>query len=214
MNKAIKVIIFLILAVNIMFSFNNIYAENLRDRLDRIDDNTTLQKVVRDGGMSTDRNLPSLVSFVIKTVLGIFALVTLIFIIQSGIKWFTAKGMPDKIQESRKVLTSSIIGMFIISTAYASTDFVINQIMLMNNPSPSVAENSGYTGEEINNCNPGCAENLNFDQIFNYNACKDNSVVSNLSSHTFSSKCDGKSIKEWKCICSSSRFVNCIVCKE
>lgn len=214
MNKAIKVIIFLILAVNIMFSFNNIYAENLRDRLDRIDDNTTLQKVVRNGGMSTDRNLPSLVSFVIKTVLGIFALVTLIFIIQSGIKWFTAKGMPDKIQESRKVLTSSIIGMFIISTAYASTDFVINQIMLMNNPSPRVAENSGYTGEEINNCTETCAINIDYSNINLNNACEGNSIAQSISSNAFSSKCHGKSIKEWKCICSSSRFVNCIVCKE
>lgn len=211
----IKKNIFITLFLTFILSFcflSFVDAASLRDKLDNIDgDNVNIRTIVQSGGMATDKNLPTLFSSVIKIILGIFAVITLIFIIQSGIKWFSAKGMPDKIQESRKVLSASIIGMIIITTAYASTDFIINQITLIN---PS-NQYSGDIGNENDNCNPVCNTSISYDGVNVANGCLSNSASSSITYSLVDERCPGsKSSKSWDCVCGTYESVSCYVCNE
>lgn len=199
-----------------LFSFVN--ANPLRDRLDNIDgDSVGIKKIVESGGMATNRSLPMIVSSITKTVLGFFALITLIFIIQSGIKWFSSQGMPDKIKESRKVLSASIIGMIIVTTAYASTDFVIDQIMLINQENK---QDTGFIGNENDNCISVCDDSVDYDNVWNGNGCKSNSVSSGVTNSTYDDRCGisnealgNRSIKTWSCVCGQYESVSCYACK-
>lgn len=142
MKNFLKSIFFLIISIFIFSSLQVSAANTLKDKLDNLDGNNThVQSIVEKGGMNTNTNLPTLISSIIKFILGLFGVISLIFIIRSGLIWMTSKGDSNKIQESRKIISSGIVGLAIIASSYAITDFVINQIMVTSDP---VAQTYAY----------------------------------------------------------------------
>jgi len=140
MKKLIKSIFFIIISLFVFSSLQVNAASDLRDRLDNLDgDNTHIQTIADNGGMAANTSLPILISSIIKLILGLFGVIALIFIIIAGIKWMGSKGDAAKIQESRKIIASGAIGLAIIASSYALTDFIISQITATSNHTPTAA---------------------------------------------------------------------------
>jgi len=139
MKKFIKSIFFIIISLFIFSSFQvNADSVSLKDKLDNLDGNNThVQAIVEKGGMAANTSLPALIASIIKLVLGLFGVIALIFIIIAGIKWMGSKGDAAKIQESRKIIASGAIGLAIIASSYALTDFVLSQITATSNHTPT-----------------------------------------------------------------------------
>lgn len=66
---------------------------------------------------------------IIRAALGILGIVAVVIVLWGGIMWMTAGGSDDKVGKAKKILFSGIIGLIIILSAFALTQFVINQLI-------------------------------------------------------------------------------------
>jgi|ADurb_Met_03_Slu_FD_contig_41_257622_length_689_multi_4_in_0_out_0_1 type IV secretory pathway VirB2 component (pilin) len=69
------------------------------------------------------------VARIIKVALGFLGSIAVILIILAGFKWMTAAGNEDKVAESKKLMSAAFVGLVIILTAFALTNFVINSVI-------------------------------------------------------------------------------------
>lgn len=93
-------------------------------------------------GYAEDQKLETIVGYIIKVVLGLLGIIFLALIIYSGIMWMTSAGEEKKIKTAKDTLTTSVIGLVIVLSAYAISDFVINQL--------TAATNTGGASEVVN----------------------------------------------------------------
>jgi len=60
--------------------------------------------------------------------LGLLGTVAIVIILWAGFKWMTAGGNNEDIDQAKKILISSVIGLAIILSAYAISNFVLTQL--------------------------------------------------------------------------------------
>ncbi|HPL92868.1 MAG TPA: pilin [bacterium] len=85
-----------------------------------------LDKIGQQSG-APQTDLPTLVANIIKIVLSVLGVVFVILIIISGIKWMNSDG--DKgVKEAKTTITNAVIGLVIIVSAWAITNFVVSSI--------------------------------------------------------------------------------------
>ncbi|HEX9664391.1 MAG TPA: hypothetical protein VGA49_01065 [Patescibacteria group bacterium] len=77
----------------------------------------------------TQTDLSQIVGAIIQTFLGFLGVVALILIIYGGYMWMTAGGNEEKVKKAQTLLRNAVIGLIIISLAYAITAFVIQRIV-------------------------------------------------------------------------------------
>lgn len=78
--------------------------------------------------ISTDQTLPSLIGSLIRAALGLLGIFFLIITIYAGFLWATANGSEDNIKKAKKLLVNGVIGMIIMLSSYAITEFVLGLI--------------------------------------------------------------------------------------
>ncbi len=66
---------------------------------------------------------------VIRIALSFLGIVAVLIVLWGGILWMTAAGNDDKVETAKKVLFSGLIGLIIILSAFAITQFVVNQLI-------------------------------------------------------------------------------------
>ncbi|MEZ7820974.1 MAG: hypothetical protein QMB51_01560 [Patescibacteria group bacterium] len=217
-KKILKPIFLFFIIISISFSSQLNAANDLRSKLDNLDgDNTHIKTIVKNGGINTDKSLTSLVSSVIKLVLGLFGVIALIFVIRAGAMWMGSKGDSNKIREARKIMTSGFIGLAIIVLSYSVTDFAIKQISLTigNGELPPDYVGGGESGD--GNCTPSCNPNVTWDGAkmiggSNSAVCDNNSESGGILYASSDDTCGGKAIKTWDCVCEGIHSVPCYVC--
>lgn len=64
---------------------------------------------------------------IIRIALGFLGIITVCLILYGGFLWMTAGGNEETIEKAKKVLTNSIIGLVIILTSFAITQFLISK---------------------------------------------------------------------------------------
>mgnify|MGYP000911800980 FL=1 len=74
---------------------------------------------------SGNKGIPAILGNIIDWVLGFAALIAVLFIIISGIRWIIAAGNADQAKSARQALTSAVIGLIIIILSYFIVRFVI-----------------------------------------------------------------------------------------
>lgn len=71
---------------------------------------------------------------VINILLGFLGIIAVVLIITAGFKWMTAGGAQAKVDEAKKLMTNAVIGLIIILSAWALSNFVIeNAISITGN---------------------------------------------------------------------------------
>lgn len=66
---------------------------------------------------------------IIRVGLGVLGIVAVIIVLYGGVLWMTAAGNDERVGTAKKVLFSGLIGLIIILSAFALTQFVINQLL-------------------------------------------------------------------------------------
>jgi hypothetical protein len=74
-----------------------------------------------------DASVASIVSGILKVVLGLLAIIFLALTVYSGIQWMTAAGNEDAVKKAKANLKNAVIGLFIVAMSYAITYFIFNQ---------------------------------------------------------------------------------------
>ncbi len=65
---------------------------------------------------------------VVRIVLGFLGIVAVLLVMYGGFLWMTARGDTDKVEQARKVLMNAGIGLIIILSSLAITQFVLNAL--------------------------------------------------------------------------------------
>lgn len=66
---------------------------------------------------------------IIRVAFGLLGTVALLLILYAGFLWMTAGGDEDKVSAAKKTMTSAVIGLVIMLSAFAITSFVLNALI-------------------------------------------------------------------------------------
>lgn len=69
------------------------------------------------------------VARIIRTFMGLLGIIAVVLILYGGFLWMTAAGNEEQVDKARKVLTQSVIGLAIILSSVAITQFVLNRLL-------------------------------------------------------------------------------------
>ena len=76
-----------------------------------------------------NRDVRSTIASIIRVALSLLGIVAVVIVIIGGVKWMTAGGNTDQVDEAKKWLFSGVIGLAIILAAYALAEYVIQQLV-------------------------------------------------------------------------------------
>jgi cbb3-type cytochrome oxidase subunit 3 len=66
---------------------------------------------------------------IVRGFLGFLGTIALLLVLYAGFTWMTAAGDAEKIDRAKKILTSAVIGLVIIMSAFAITSFILRQLL-------------------------------------------------------------------------------------
>lgn len=73
--------------------------------------------------------LPARIGELIKVVLSVLGVVLVLIIVYAGFLWMTAGGDEGQVKKALSWIKNAVIGLVIILSAYAITDYVIGKLM-------------------------------------------------------------------------------------
>jgi len=74
-------------------------------------------------------SIQEVIANVIRAVLGVVGSITLLMFIIGGFIWMTAAGNEDRIKLGRNILTWTVLGLVVIFSAYAITEFILRSLL-------------------------------------------------------------------------------------
>lgn len=78
---------------------------------------------------ATDKTLAETVGVVIKAALSMVGAIFLILMVYAGYLWMTARGEEEQVKKAQKIISTSIIGLVIVVSAYGVTTFIMLTIL-------------------------------------------------------------------------------------
>lgn len=84
-------------------------------------------------GVASDTSLPTIVGNMISALMGIVGTVLVILMLYGGFLWMTAGGEEKKVEEAKKIIKNSIIGLIIVFLSYGIARFVIDAVISASN---------------------------------------------------------------------------------
>jgi len=88
-------------------------------------------------------NLITIISRIINVFLGLLGIIALVLIIYGGYKWMTAGGNEEQITEAKRILINATIGLAIILSSFAISNFVLNQFSEATQQTPTTGGPGG-----------------------------------------------------------------------
>jgi hypothetical protein len=85
-----------------------------------------LDEVAGQANIKSEATLPLIVGNLIRIFIGMLGIVFLLLTVYAGFLYLTARGDSDKVEHAKETLQRGVIGLVIISAAYAIASFVIN----------------------------------------------------------------------------------------
>jgi len=91
--------------------------------------NLYLDKVNETAGFSTTNKLPATIGKFINVGLSMLGLIFLVLALYAGFKWMTSGGDSKGVDEAKGTLKNAVIGLIITLSAYAISQFVMEQLI-------------------------------------------------------------------------------------
>lgn len=126
-NKKIKKLLF----VFSLFFFFNSFSVNAYDFSQNSGLNEAAEKTGHSGskifsGSDAGTSIETSVGEIIQAVISLIGVLFLVLLVYGGFLWMTARGNDQQVEKAKKIMTESIIGVFIVVSAYAISIFVIS----------------------------------------------------------------------------------------
>lgn len=68
------------------------------------------------------------VGAIVRIVLSLVGIVFFVLIFYAGFEWMTAQGNSERVDDAKKTIVSSVLGLIIVLAAYAITNFVFSNL--------------------------------------------------------------------------------------
>lgn len=78
--------------------------------------------------LSGDRSIIEIATGIIRVVLGLLGILVLGLILYAGFMWMTSAGNEERVATAKRILSNAVIGLVIILSAFAITQFVISRL--------------------------------------------------------------------------------------
>ncbi len=85
-----------------------------------------------------EADVMTIIAGIINTVLSLTGIIFFVQMFYHGFRWMTAAGNDEIIKESKTGIKQSVIGIVIIFSAFVASNFIINRIQLINQPTAAV----------------------------------------------------------------------------
>lgn len=119
MNKLKKLIAgAAIIAAPFSFALPALAEVDLNEQLDLVNDSADLPS----------NDLPTTLGTLISVFLGLLGIVFLLLTLYAGWLWMTSQGDEKATGKARSILTTAVVGLVILLSAYAISNFVITQL--------------------------------------------------------------------------------------
>lgn len=82
------------------------------------------------GYQDSGTSLPQLVGILIDILVGISGVLVFLLFVYGGVIWMTAQGDPAKVGKAQSILSAAVIGLLIVLSAYAITNFVVTELSI------------------------------------------------------------------------------------
>jgi amino acid transporter len=79
-------------------------------------------------GVEEDSNLVVFVGEIVGRLLGVLGIISFIIFLYAGFTWMTAGGDVGKVDNAKKMLSSAVIGLIIITSAYFITSYIVQYL--------------------------------------------------------------------------------------
>lgn len=90
---------------------------------------TGLQSTGKNSGFNQNKTNPEdFIQPVITAVLSLIGVLFLGLAIFGGLKWMTAKGNQQQVDQAQSVITNAVIGIVIVAAAYAISYFILKGV--------------------------------------------------------------------------------------
>ncbi len=86
-----------------------------------------LRQTAINGAGYADQDIGSITGNIINVALSLVGIIFLALMVYAGYLWMTAQGEESEIEKSKKIITSSIIGLILTLSAYAITKLVTSR---------------------------------------------------------------------------------------
>lgn len=77
---------------------------------------------------------------IIQGALGLLGIIAICLILYAGFLWMTAAGEAEKVEKAKRILAQAAIGLFIISSSFAITSFIVSNLL------DATGQNGGISG--------------------------------------------------------------------
>jgi hypothetical protein len=82
-----------------------------------------------ESGLFAPGNLAEDIGGIINAALSFLGVIFLLLMIYGGYLWMTAAGNEEQVGKAKKIMTSAIVGLIIVATAYAITAMLGNYLL-------------------------------------------------------------------------------------
>ena len=79
-------------------------------------------------GLTIKEEPEAIIGNLIGTILSIIGVIFFILMVYAGFKWMTARGNEEGVKEAQKTIIAAIIGLVVVLSAYAITNFVFTSV--------------------------------------------------------------------------------------
>ena len=87
-----------------------------------------LEKTASHAGLTISDKPEAIIGNLIGTTLSIIGVIFFILMVYAGFKWMTARGNEEGVKEAQKTIIAAIIGLVVVLSAYAITNFVFTSV--------------------------------------------------------------------------------------
>lgn len=116
-----KILLFIVLTLSVLFAANTAFAAS--------GGAFGLNKTAVSAGYETSASsIPGRVEVIISVALGFVALLFFGLMLYGGIYWMTARGKDEHVSKAKEILESAIIGLVLVTAAYAIATFVLGRL--------------------------------------------------------------------------------------
>jgi type IV secretion system pilin len=95
-----------------------------------------LDEVAGAANIKGQTSLPVLIGNLVRIAIGLLGIVFLVLTIYAGFLYLTARGEEEKVKHAKETLSRGVIGLLIISAAYAIATFVITALTTATKAAP------------------------------------------------------------------------------
>lgn len=97
---------------------------------------SNLTEIADKANLGSATPLPVLIGNLVRIFIGLLGILFLLLTIYAGYLYLTARGEEEKVKHAKETLQRGVIGLLIITAAYAIASFVINALVTTTTATP------------------------------------------------------------------------------